>query len=169
MRMYRLASILFVMSGLLLTERFDSARAQDAAPEIQDIVRCGGAVALMGVVLERRTDDRLHIFDGFVIAYGAIAAVLKDHNGGTVDDDVLAKIDTELAESITAFIARNGDSIRQVRDPDVREEILDCYEDLLGYISDRGLDVLTKDELTTLVARAGLNYLRYGKAMADPQ
>jgi len=130
------------------------AHAQEQPPEIRKTVHCGGALIAIGVIRHRQTDDEIHFLHGALLAQAATSTVYKELHGRTPEGEELKILEAQIYDSAREFFARNNGFRSQVEYDKLYIEALNCYQSMLGLMSERGLEVLSKHEIIDVVVRA---------------
>jgi hypothetical protein len=161
MRVFYFISILAVATGLMLANGLGEAQAQDLAPDVSETARCGGALLAVGVIRHRQTDDEVHFLHGIFLAEAAASAIYKELHGEVPKGEVLASIEDLIFQSTRDFFTRNDGFRSQVEHDKLYKEALNCYQDLLGFMSERGLEILSKSDVIDVFVRALRHHMNY--------
>jgi len=152
---------LILIAGLALAVGLGGAQAQELAPEVRESALCGGVVATMGAIRHAQTDDEIHIFHGLLLAESAASAIYKDLNGEMPAAEILAAIESLMDESAKKFSAQNEHAHSVEERDELYRKALGCYVDLLGFMSERGFEILSGTDTINVYTRTLRIYIQY--------
>jgi len=148
-------------AGLTLVVGLGGAQAQELSPEVHETAQCGGVVLTMSIIRHVQTDDEIHYFHGLLLAEAAASAIHKELHDELPVDDVLAAIEEVIDKSSSDVVARNQNFRSDEEYDKLYREALSCYEDLLSFMSERGLEILTGYGVLEVYIRTLMLHINY--------